>query len=75
MFWRNGVIERIPVPAGLQLYPFDVNDAGAAIGIAFRGSEVFKFLWQNGVLTNIDQAAAGAFTEVVAINSHGVIAG
>jgi probable HAF family extracellular repeat protein len=75
VFWRNAVIERIPVPAGLQLYPFDVNDAGATIGLAFRGSEVFKFLWQNGVLTNIDEAAAGALTEVVGINSHGVIAG
>ena len=75
VFWRHGVIERIPAPAGLQLYPFDVNDAGAAIGIAFRGNEVFKFLWQNGVLTNIDQAAAGAFSEVVAINNRGEIAG
>jgi probable HAF family extracellular repeat protein len=75
VFWRHGVIERIPVPAGLQLYPFDLNDGGAAIGIAFRGSEVFKFLWQNGVLTNIDEAAAGTFYEVVAINGRGEIAG
>jgi probable HAF family extracellular repeat protein len=75
VFWRNAVIERIPAPAGLQLYPFDVNDGGAAIGIAFRGSDVFKFLWQDGVLTNIDQAAAGAFSEVVAIDNRGVIAG
>jgi probable HAF family extracellular repeat protein len=75
VFWRNAIIERIAVPADLQLYPLDVNDAGATIGIAFRGSEVFKFLWQNGVLTDIDEAAAGAFSEVVAINNRGDIAG
>ena len=75
VFWRNAVIERIRVPAGLQLSPLDINDAGAVIGIAFRGNEIFKFLWQNGVLTNIDEAAAGAFSDVVAINNRGEIAG
>jgi probable HAF family extracellular repeat protein len=75
VLWRNAILERIPAPAGLQLYPFDVNDDGAVIGIAFRDNEVFKFLWRNGVLTNIDEAAAGAFSEVVAINNPGDIAG
>jgi probable HAF family extracellular repeat protein len=75
VFWRNGAVERIPAPAGLQLYPWDINDGGAVIGVASRGSESFRFLWQDGVLTSIEQATAGAFDEVVAINSRGEIAG
>ena len=72
VFWRNGVIEASP-PRGCSCI-LRRQRRRRRLGIAFRGSEVSKFLWQDGVLTDIDQAAAGAFYEVVAINGRGEIA-
>jgi uncharacterized membrane protein len=63
------------VPADVQLSPLHLNDAGDVIGLTFRGNQISKVLWHDGVLTDIEEATAGALTEVVGINNHGLIAG
>ena len=74
-FWENGVMQDIGT-LGTHTYVFDMNQQGAIVGWSARSSTSFRhaIVWQRGALVDLGPANA-FFSQAVAINERGVIAG
>lgn len=74
--WVDGAIEPL-TSLDVEAFPTAINDAGAIIGLAFSPprTDAFMFLWQDGVLSRVDQLTGHHFENVTGINKHGHLAG
>jgi probable HAF family extracellular repeat protein len=74
--WVDGAIEQL-ASLDVDAFPSAINDAGAIIGLAFSPprTEAFQFLWQDGVLSHVDQLTGRHFEIVTGINRHGDLTG
>lgn len=74
--WVDRVIEQL-ASLDVEAFPTAINDAGAIIGLAFSPprTDPFFFLWQDGVLSRVDQLTGHRFENVTGINKHGDLTG
>jgi probable HAF family extracellular repeat protein len=77
VFWKDGVVEPLAMPPTVQqAFPVDLNDAGAVVGYAFSTTgDVFFFLWDDGVLRDLQAVTGRRFESVGGINDAGQISG
>jgi probable HAF family extracellular repeat protein len=74
--WVDRVIEPL-ASLDVEAFPTAINDAGAIIGLASSPprTDGFFFLWQDGVLSHVDQLTGHHFENVTGINKHGDLTG
>ncbi|MCH8822910.1 MAG: hypothetical protein IH984_05305 [Planctomycetes bacterium] len=77
--WTDGkMIDLGVLPGRTESFAFGVNDARQVVGLSWDfGSNGAPFIWQNGVMSNLNDIVPAEFTiaEVWAINNEGMIAG
>ena len=74
--WVDGAIEQL-ASLDVDAFPTAINDRGAIIGYASSPprTDAFMFLWQEGVLSHVDQLAGHHVDNVTGLNDHGHLAG
>src|SRR3954470_14675597 len=74
--WVDRVIEQL-ASLDVEAFPTAINDAGAIIGLASSPprTDAFFFLWEDGVLSHVDQLTGRHFENVAGINKHGDLTG
>lgn len=73
--WIHGRLLKLGTLGGYSAVTFDVNSCGVAVGQSQTPSGAWKpFLWQQGMMQNLDPAHTGAGC-AEAINSKGAVAG
>ena len=79
ILWQNGVVTRLPAPAGtLRALPEDINVFGDIAGIATLPDEFFSpraMIWRRGQPIVLDMFPGGFISQAVAINDWGLVAG
>lgn len=76
--WQDGTFTDLGVlPGGYLARPFDVNDRGQIVGLAFvSGGHAHAFRWEDGVMIDLGaRPDLRVGSEANAINGHGDIVG
>jgi probable HAF family extracellular repeat protein len=77
VLWEHGTVTDLGTLGGLVLSPFDINNRGQVVGLAFSPdfTTILAFLWQNGVVTNLGTLPPDVFSLALWINDKGQIVG
>jgi probable HAF family extracellular repeat protein len=77
VLWEHGTVTDLGTLGGLVLSPFDINNRGQVVGLAFSPdfTTILAFLWQNGVATNLGTLPPDVFSLALGINDKGQIVG
>ena len=79
ILWENGVVTRLPEPAGThRALPEDINVFGDIAGIATLPDEFFSaraMIWRRGQPIMLGMFPGGFISQALAINDWGLVAG
>jgi len=76
LVWEEGMVTSLGSLGGADTRGFDINDLGQVVGFSYTAEgKQHAFLWENGVMTDLETLGESGITRAYAINNLSQVVG